>query len=173
MPRGFSLIELTTAMAVLAVGLLGGVVVVVMSTANDGRSKLHTTAVNLARGTMEKILAIPANATGAAAQTKITDCAGNVFTIETAPGGSGLINSGAFAGTVDFSQPTLTNYSMRYIMCSTGGAVAYDVRWRVDAGPTLATQLVTVSAKPGSGNQRMPVAQFTLPSTLHQIRGNF
>jgi prepilin-type N-terminal cleavage/methylation domain-containing protein len=66
--RGFSLIELTMAMSVLAIGLLGGIVVIGMATANNGRSKLHTTAVTLAESTMEKILAIPQRATGAAAQ---------------------------------------------------------------------------------------------------------
>jgi prepilin-type N-terminal cleavage/methylation domain-containing protein len=173
MSRGFSLIELMIAMAVLAVGLLGGILVIVVSTANDGRSKLHTTAVTMAESTMEKILAIPQNATGAAAQTSLTDCAGNTFTIETAqtpPNSSQLITSGAFAGSVDFSQPPAPNYSMLYVMCSTGTGVPYDVRWRVDAGPTLSTQLITVSAKP-AGNQA--AAQFTLPFTIHQLRGNF
>jgi prepilin-type N-terminal cleavage/methylation domain-containing protein len=168
--RGFSLIELMIAMAVLAVGLLGGIVVIIMSTANDGRSKLHTTSVTMAESTMEKILAIPQNATGAAAQTSLTDCAGNTFTIETAQGGAPLINGGAFAGSVDFSQAALPNYSMQYVMCSTGAGVPYDIRWKVDPGPTQATELITVSAKP-AGNQ--PAAQFTLPYTIHQLRGNF
>jgi prepilin-type N-terminal cleavage/methylation domain-containing protein len=168
--RGFSLIELMIAMAVLAVGLLGGILVIVMSTANDGRSKLHTTAVTMAESTMEKILAIPQKATGSAAQTSLTDCAGNTFTIETAPGGSQLISGGAFDGSVNFSLAPLPNYSMLYVMCSTGAGVPYDIRWRVDAGPTLSTQLITVSAKP-AGNQA--AAQFTLPFTIHQLRGNF
>jgi prepilin-type N-terminal cleavage/methylation domain-containing protein len=173
MSRGFSLIELMIAMAVLAVGLLGGIVVIVMSTANNGKSKLHTTAVTMAESTMEKILAIPQKAVGAAAQTRITDCAGNTFTIETAQGGSPLIPGGAFAGSVDFSQPALPNYSMPYVMCSTGATgMTYDIRWRIDVGPTPSTQLVTVSAKPAIGNQTV-AAQFTLPFTLHQLRGNF
>jgi prepilin-type N-terminal cleavage/methylation domain-containing protein len=159
--RGFSLIELMIAMAVLAVGLLGGIVVIAVATANDGRSKLHTTAVTMASSTMEKILAIPQKATGGAAQTKLTDCAGNTFTIETAVGGS-----------VDFSQAPQPNYSMRYVMCSTGIGVPYDVRWSIDAGPTPSTQLVTVSAKPIVGNGAA-AALFTLPFTLHQLRGNF
>jgi prepilin-type N-terminal cleavage/methylation domain-containing protein len=170
MSRGFSLIELMISMSVLAVGLLGGIVVIAIATANNGRSKLHSTAVTMAESTMEKITAIPQSAVGAAAQTKLTDCAGNTFTIETAQGGSALIDTGAFAGSVDFSKPPMDNYAMRYVMCSTGTSVGYDVRWRVDAGPTRSTQLVTVSAKPlfAAG-----AAQFTLPFTLHQLRGNF
>ena len=175
MSRGFSLIEVMIAMAVLAVGLLGGIVVIGVASANDGRSKLHSTAVTLAQSTMEKIVAIPANAAGTGAETTMKDCTGNSFTIETAaPGGTGgsdLISSGAFAGSVDFSKPVVANFSMVYTTCGTATTnVNYDVRWRIDPGPTPATQLVTVSARPlvSAG-----AAQFTLPYTLHQLRGNF
>jgi prepilin-type N-terminal cleavage/methylation domain-containing protein len=170
MSRGFSLIELMIAMAVLGVGLLGGIVVIAVASANDGRSKLHTTAVTLAESTMEKIIAIPQQATGADAETKMTDCAGTPFVIETALGGSDLITSGAFAGSVDFSKPTVGNYAMNYATCGNGTNVTYDVRWRIDQGPTPSTQLVTVSAKPLVATG---AAQFTLPYTLHQLRGNF
>jgi hypothetical protein len=80
-----------------------------------------------------------------------------------------LIASGAFDGSVDFSQAPLPDYSMRYVMCSTGTGVRYDVRWRIDAGPTPSTQLVTVSAKPMAGNG----AAAALPFTLHSRRGDF
>jgi prepilin-type N-terminal cleavage/methylation domain-containing protein len=172
MSRGFSLIELMMAMGVLAVGLLGGIVVIAVATATNGRSKLHSTAASMASSTMEKIMAIPNKAVGPAAQTKLTDCAGTTFTIETAPGGSPLIVDGAFAGSVDFSQPPVANYSMRYVMCSTGTGVPYDVRWNIDRGNTPSTQTVTVSAKPMVGNGAAG-AQFALPFTLHQLRGNF
>jgi prepilin-type N-terminal cleavage/methylation domain-containing protein len=169
--RGFSLLEVTIAMAVLAVGLLGGMVVIGVATANNGRSKLHSTAITLAESTMEKIVAIGSKATGTAAQTRITDCAGNTFVIETAQGGSDLITSGAFANTIDFSKPPQANYSMNYVMCSSGGGVAYDVRWRIDPGYTPSTQMVTVSAKPLPGSAAA-VAQLTLPVTLRQTRGD-
>jgi prepilin-type N-terminal cleavage/methylation domain-containing protein len=170
MARGFSLIEVMIAMAVLVVGLLGGIVVIAVASANDGRSRLHSTAVTLAESTMEKIVAIPQSAVGTDAETKMTDCTGNSFMIETAVGGSDLIGSGAFAGSVDFSKPAIGNYAMVYSTCGAGTNVSYDIRWRVDPGPTPATQLVTVSAKPlvAAG-----ASQFTLPYTLHQLRGNF
>jgi prepilin-type N-terminal cleavage/methylation domain-containing protein len=170
MSRGFSLIELMIAMSVLAVGLLGGIAVVAVANANNGRSKLHSTAISLAQSTMEKIVAIPRSAVGEDAKTKLTDCAGNSYIIDTAVGGSDLIDSGAFAGTIDFSKPPMDNYSMRYAMCSTAGNVGYDIRWRIEAGPTPSTQLVTVSAKP---LVTAGAAQLTLPYTLRQLRGDF
>src|ERR1051326_9338408 len=132
--RGFSLIELMIAMAVLAMGILGSIVVIAVATANDGRSKLHTTAAAMAQSTMERIIAIPAKAVGTDAQTKITDCAGTTFTIETAAGGAPLITSGAFAGSVDFTQAPQQNYSMNYVMCSAGGGGAPYVRRRGGGG---------------------------------------
>src|SRR5579859_407628 len=169
--RGFSMVELIIAMAVLAVGLLGGIVVIGVATANNGRSKLHTTAVTLAESTMEKIVAIGSKATGTATQTRITDCAGNTFTIETAQGGSDVITSGAFLNTIDFSKPAQPNYSMNYVMCSSGGGMTYDVRWRIDAGYTPSTEVVTVGAKPLPGTAAV-VAPLTLPVTLRQTIGD-
>src|SRR5690242_6234454 len=120
--RGFSLIELMIAMAVLAVGLLGVIVFIAVATANNGRSKLNTTAATLAEGTMERIVTIPQKATGADALTTLTDCSGHNFTINTVPGGSSLITSGGLAGSVDYSQPTVAEYSMLYAVCpSTSG----------------------------------------------------
>jgi prepilin-type N-terminal cleavage/methylation domain-containing protein len=171
MARGFSLIEVMIAMAVLVVGLLGGIAVIAVAGANDGRSKLHSTAILLAQSTMEKIAAIPAAAGNT--QTTLTDCAGTPHTIETAvpaaDASPAMIDSGAFSGTIDFSQPTVPNYSMVYVTCSSGN-IGFDVRWRIDRGPTPATQLVTVSAKP---LVTAGATQFMMPYTLHQLRGDF
>ncbi len=172
MESGFSLIEVMIAMSVLMVGVLGGVLVISVAAANNGQSKLHTTAVTLAESTMERILAIPQKATGTAAQSKITDCAGNTFTIATAPVGSPAITDGAFKGTIDFSKPPQPGYSMRYVMCSSGSGVAYDVRWRIDPGPTPSIQVVTVGAKTVVG-VGAAAAQFTLPYNLRSYRGDF
>jgi type IV pilus modification protein PilV len=168
--RGFSLIELMIAMVVLAVGLLGGIAVICAATASNGRSRLNTTAATLAESTMEKILAIPAGTTGGAAQTSISDCAGNSFVVRTDPdpdpaNNPATINAGAFGGIqVDFSQPALPLYSMNYVVCSTGTPVTFDVRWRINQGPTPSTQMVTVSAQALAG-------QFRRPVTLRSLRG--
>lgn len=171
MARGFSLIEVMIAMAVLVVGLLGGIVVIAVAGANDGRSKLHSTAILLAQSTMEKIAAIPQSAAGPNSKTNMTDCTGNTpYVIETAKGGSDLVTGEPFAGSIDFSKPPVTNYSMPYVMCSATGNFGYDVRWRIDDGPTPSTQLVTVSVKPSA---TAGATQFMLPYTIRQLRGNF
>lgn len=164
--QGFSLIELMIAMLVLAIGMLGGIAVICAATASNGRSKLNTTAATIAESTMEKILAIPAGTTGAAAQTSITDCAGNTFPVSTDSNPNPpLIDAGAFGGLqVDFSQAAVPGYSMNYVVCSTGARIPFDVRWQIVAGPTPTIQLVTVSV-------RTQAAQFTRPVTLRSLRG--
>lgn len=167
---GFTLIELLIAMTILTVGLLGSMGIIFVATANNGRSKLNTTAATLAESTMEKIVAIPASATGPAAMTLVNDCAGNAFVVDTNPGGSPLVSAGAFAA-VDYTQVPVPNYSMQYGGCPAGSGVRYDVRWRIDPGPTPGTQLVTVSAKAMVGNTS-PAAVFARPVTLHNYRGD-
>jgi prepilin-type N-terminal cleavage/methylation domain-containing protein len=170
--RGFSLVELMIAMGVLAVGLLGGIAFIAVATANNGRSRLNTTAATLAESTMERIMAIPQKSMGADALTTLTDCSGHSFTMNTAPGGSPLISSGGLAGSVDYSQPAVTEYSMPYAACPSGTGITYDIRWRIDPGPTPATQLVTVSVRSLTG-PAAPAAQLVRPFTLNHLRGDY
>src|SRR5260221_5157977 len=72
MESGFSLIEVMIAMSVLMVGVLGGVLVISVAAANNGQSKLHTTAVTLAASTNERILAIYLKDTGTATHAEST-----------------------------------------------------------------------------------------------------
>lgn len=170
---GFSLIELMIAALVLVLGLVGGAAVISAAIASNGRSRFDTAATALAESTMERIVAIPSRAQGPAANTSITDCAGTTFPISTAPGGAPLIASGPFAGYVDFLQPAVPNYSMRYFVCSSGKSTTYDVRWRIDPGPTPFTQLVTVAAKSVGQNGNTANQRFALPVRLRTIRGTF
>ena len=162
---GFSLLELMIAMCVLAIGILGGMGVICAATASNSSSKINTAAATLAESTMERIMAVPPKATGAAAFTTVSDCSGNAFAMSTVPGGSPVSN-GLFPG-IDYTQPQMPNYSMTYVTCS---GFTFDVRWRVDAGPTPSTQLITVSVK-GLNTAANPVASFVRRLTLHSVRG--
>lgn len=171
---GFSLIELMIAMLVLAFGLVAGAAVISTAIATNGRARFDTTATALAESVMEHIVAIPSRAQGAAALTSMTDCAGTTFPMNTVQGGAPLVTAGPFAGNVDFLQPAVQQYSMLYTICSAGRNMSYDVRWRIDAGPTPFTQLVTVSAKSvGQAGNSANGNRFALPVRLRTIRGTF
>jgi len=158
---GFSLLELTIAVSILAVGILGGMGAICAATATNGNSKINTAAAMVAQSTMEKILAA-----GPAATTSLTDCAGTSSPMNTAPGGS-AVTTGMFSG-VDYTQPAVPNYSMLYVTCA---GLNLDVRWRVDAGPTPSTQLITVSVK-SLRSAASPAAALVRRFTLRTVRGN-
>src|SRR5262249_1083202 len=105
----------------------------------------------------------------------LTDCAGNSWTINTAPGGAALSGS-----AIDFTESSPpANYNMQYVVktpCQMGGTTqaTYDVRWNLyilgaPMNPTT-SYMVTVGAKRvGSRNNSM-----SDPSalTLRAITGN-
>jgi type IV pilus assembly protein PilV len=156
---GFSLLELMIAVFILAVGILGGMGVICAANASNGSSKINTEAAMVAQSTMEKILA-----TGPGAVTSISDCAGTSFPMNTAllPPTSGV------TPTIDFTQAAIPNYSMVYVACS---GLNFDVRWRIDAGPTPSTQLITVSVK-SLRSPANPAAALIRKFTLRTVRGN-
>lgn len=155
---GFSLLEVMIAVSVLAVGILGGMGVICAATASNGNSKLNTAGAMLAQNAMEKIMAAPQLAT-----TSMSDCNGNTFQMSTAVGGG----PNGFP-TIDFTQAPVQNYSMTYVTCA---GLVFDVRWRVDAGPTPSTQLVTVSVK-SLRNIATPAAGLARKFTVRSLRGN-
>ena len=157
---GFSLLELTIAVSILAVGILAGMGVICAATASNGSSKIHTAAAIVAQSTMETILAA-----GPASITSITDCAGTSFPMNTAPAGA---LAGGVTPTIDFTQTPIANYSMPYVTCA---GLNFDVRWRIDAGPTPSTQLVTVSVK-SLRTAANPAAALIRKFTLRTLRGN-
>jgi prepilin-type N-terminal cleavage/methylation domain-containing protein len=157
--RGFSLVELMIAMVVLAVGLLAAAGLICAAMASNVAPKLGSTSATLAESTMESIMAVPPDASGAAALRTLTDCAGNSFTVSILAGGS-----------VDFRQPALPGYSMQYVNCAAGQNLTYDVRWMIETGPTPGTQLVTVSARVLPGNAGPPGA-YAPTTTLRTLRG--
>jgi prepilin-type N-terminal cleavage/methylation domain-containing protein len=167
--RGFSLVELMIAMVVLAVGLLAAAGLICAAMATNAVPKLGSTSATLAESTMERIMAVPPDATGAAALTSVTDCAGNSFTVSTLAGGSPLLNASTGVA-VDFQQPAIPGYSMQYVNCAADQNTTFDVRWTIEAGPTPSTQLITVSARvvPGSAG---PQGIYTRTTTLRTLRG--
>ena len=51
--RGFTLVELTVAMFVLTVGVLGGMIMIVLGMTRDNTNRMDTTATNAAQAVLE------------------------------------------------------------------------------------------------------------------------
>lgn len=189
---GFSLIELMLAMIVLTIGLLGGMVIIVTAIASNTRNRFDTAAVALAQSTMDRIIVLSAGAAGQT--TQMTDCTGNVNTLNTsavAGGGSPLTSIANVSNgnqVIDFTQPPVANYQMFYTLCAAGATDGlplgvpqiYDVRWNIQTvaaapGFTVNQEMVLVAAKNiggvGNGNQN-PSHLFAMPITLRAIRGD-
>jgi len=168
--KGFSLVELMVAMFVLAVGVLGGMVMIIVGMTRDNSNRVDTTATNAAQAVLEEIAAVPANQ---GPTLTVTDCANNPLSINTA--GSGSPGSGApllANGDIDFTQGAVVGYQMNYTVCGTNGLqTVYDVRWHVTmVGPGSTGKLVVVSARQPfvAGQKGMA---FIAPVTLRTIVG--
>jgi prepilin-type N-terminal cleavage/methylation domain-containing protein len=168
---GFTLIEMMISMTVMAIGLLGLNVMFVTAMATNNKNSHDSSATMVSQLVLEQISAQPANSTATIA---VTDCAGNVRTIATAPGaastgaGSPLLAD----GTIDPLAAKVTNYSMTYVACAPAGSNLqsdYDVRWNVmTVSPD--TRLITVSARQLNGTH-LGALHFALPVNLRSIGG--
>jgi hypothetical protein len=152
--EGFSLVELTIAMFVLTVGVLGGMTMIIMGMTRNNTNRVDTTATNAAQTVMEAIAGVPANSV--TPFTGITDCTGTQKSINPTAGiaaggaGAGLMPNGI---DIDFSQGPVAGYQMNYIVCNNaantnGLQVVYDVRWHITpVGPGSIAKMVIVSAR--------------------------
>ena len=104
--KGFTLIELTVAMFVLTVGVLGGMVMILLGMTRDNTNRMDTTATNAAQAVLEVMAAVPANATP---PLTVTDCLNNVLPLTTAGSAGGTGATLAPNGDVDFTQPAVCN----------------------------------------------------------------
>lgn len=167
--RGFTLIELMIAVLVLAVGLTGGLMLVLTAMANDSRSKTDSTATVLSQMTIEMIASVPANLTST---VTINDCSGTGHTVSTTGSGTGAGATLTSGGNIDFTSATVSNYSMTFTTCaaSTGDRQAnYDVRWNIKTLSSTA-KLVTVGARISNADTNQSV-RFAVPVTLKMIVG--
>jgi len=169
--EGFSLIELMVAMFILAVGVLGGMVLIIVGMTRDNTNRVDTTATNAAQAVLEEIAGAPANANPT---LTVTDCLGNALQINTAGSASPGTGSPLQAnGDIDFSQGAVPGYQMNYTVCGTANTVqtTYDVRWHVTlVGPNNSGKLVVVSARQPFVATSKGIG-FITPVTLRTIVG--
>ncbi|HKS75466.1 MAG TPA: hypothetical protein VJQ82_19815 [Terriglobales bacterium] len=173
------ILELLIAIVVLGVGLGGLLVLLVSSMYTNNRSGKDTTSTMVAEHVLEQISAQPADSV---ATLTINDCAGNAWTINTAPATLGAGNSGANGGNgasllntgiVDWTQAYANvpaNYAMKYVDCGAGGGrTVYDVRWNVIT-LTQYSRMIIASARP-SGTPQQGGLRYIVPPNLRTIGG--
>lgn len=148
---GASLIEMMIAIVVLTVGLIGSMAMVGVAVSGDYRSKSDSTSTSLAELVVANISKVPVckGACGAVAAVNVTDCAGNVRTINvsgTAAGAGAPLNA---SGKIDFTKAAVANYSMNYTECgvTNGTRATYDVRWNIQTLASNDAELVVVGAQ--------------------------
>jgi prepilin-type N-terminal cleavage/methylation domain-containing protein len=197
--RGFTLIELMMAMVVLAVGMLGGMVLILIGMQTNSRSKTDTVATVLDQEIIERFTTLkqypkPTFVT-------VYDCAltgGNAHEANLGQGANPTGNGAtlytnatapttAQVGDVDWTQPVPTlatatqqGYAMEYQTCS--GDI-YEIRWNVmdltpatpPAGSSGRLSALTVSARPKSAvtattaGAQNRAVLFAFPVTLHSL----
>jgi Tfp pilus assembly protein PilV len=169
-----SMLELVTAMAILAVGMTAVTALFHTAILTNNRAKVDTGATMLAQTVLEKIAAEPANQTDA---ISLTDCGGTPTAWVIATAGAASPGNGAALdanGAIDFTQAYTNvpaNYAMQFAGCGAGGRqIIFDVRWNV-LMVTANTRLITVAARPVAANAANQPKQFAQPVTLRSMGG--
>lgn len=161
--RGMTLIELMIAMLVLLIGVVGCMSLVAISLGSDSRNRQQSNATSVSQMLTEKISSVRASLSPT---LTVTDCVGNLFNVNTAPGGAPLVAGGT---AVDFTQATVAGYYMLYSDCGTNGRqMTYDVRWNVVQTTPYVKFLIVSSKMQNAGSD---VKIFSLPVTVRTLVG--
>jgi Tfp pilus assembly protein PilV len=171
--QGFTLVELTVAMFVLVVGILGGMMMVIIGVSRDNSNRVDTTATNVAQSVLEQISGAPTNSNPVLVMTDCvqTDPTTSTLKINTAPGGATLLSNGDVNFAADSAASLNGNqYQMNFTVCGNNGLqTTYDVRWHIDlVGAGGWGKLVTVSALQPFVNNQTGIGQIR-PVTLRTI----
>ena len=160
--RGFTLMEVLVALALICVAALGGIQLVAVATGMMSRARVDSLATGLASSRMEQLRALrfEFDSTG----VRVTDLATDISAQPAAPGGSGLAISGAAAldgnvpGAVDFLDRNGTWIGNGP---SSPARTAFVRRWAIEAtdagGDLLVLQVLVRPVASGSagGSQRV------------------
>lgn len=175
--RGFSIIELMVAVAILAVGVLACMGMLLTGMATNVVNKNDSAGTMLSQMVIEQIYTLPVDS---GKTMTVTDCAGNSWSIKSNSGGS---TSSAWKGAsidstsggIDFTQSAgniPNGYQMNYTTCASQASESaiYDVRWAVGY-LSANTNMVVVSARQSTAAQQKTPVAFRPPVTLRTIQG--
>jgi len=180
--KGSSLIEMMIAMLVLTVGLVGTIALVTTAITSNGRSRHDSTSAALAEMVAGQISAVPfcsGGCGGGVASVTITDCAGNVLTVDTTgstAGNGATLNS---SGNVDYVNQTFAGvpagYGMKYTVCGTSNGInmVYDIRWNIkQVAANSAEEFVVVGAQPVIAKPTTNARAWAAPVNVRTLVGN-
>ena len=168
--QGFSLVELTVAIFVLVVGVLGGMVMIIIGMTRDNTNRMDTTATNAAQAVMEQIAAVPANQN---TNVVVTDCVPTARTVTTTGSavGTGATLLGDGSGNIDFTAAPVANYQTPFTVCGNNGLqITYDVRWRITTLPSGGKLVVVAAGHPMTDDKTRAIG-YIPPVTLRTIVG--
>jgi Tfp pilus assembly protein PilV len=179
---GSMLLELLIAIAVLAVGMGGLLVLLVSAASTNNRSGNDTSSTMIAEHIIEQISSEPANSSTA---LSIQDCASTTWSVSTAGAANGAGTSGSYggngarltsAGIVDWTQAYSSvpaGYGIKYVACGAGGRqITYDVRWNVISlnSTNNSSRMIVVSARPANSAE-VGGLHYVIPANLRTIGG--
>ena len=153
--RGFTLIEVLVAIALIAVAALGGIQLVAAATEMMSRARVHSLAASLASARMEQLRSLRHEID--AAGMPLTDRSTDLTIDPAAPGGPGLSPSGAAA--LDANVGGYVDFLDRNGAWLAGGSTApprtvFVRRWSIDAmdvaGDLLVVQVLVRPSAAGS-----------------------
>lgn len=186
---GMSMLELLIAMTVLAVGMLGGVAMILAGVQSNSRNKNDTTAVVLDQEILEMFATYKNYPTSGF--VAINDCGVGVASVHNAnvvqapgPAGAGAtLYTNATAplpgnvGDIDWTQPSpplatnaVTGYGMQYQACN--GDI-FEVRWNVmNPNPNSRISMLTVSSRQIAAGATHNATLYATPTTLRTLIEN-
>ena len=155
--RGFTLMEVLVAMALLCVAALGGIQLVAVATGMMSRARVHSLATGLAASRMEQLRGLRFEFDDGG--LRVTDAATDVSAEPPAPGGAGLaVSSGA---TLDGNVPGYVDFLDRNGAWTGNGTApaagtAFVRRWAIEAvdpaGDLLVLQVLVRPVTSGSAS---------------------
>jgi competence protein ComGC len=172
--HGTSLIEMMIAILVLSVGLIGSVAVVSVAIGSNTKSRKDSTSAAVVEMVVGQISSIPVG--GGVTTVTVTDCAGNVATVNTSGTTAGAGANLTSSNTINYTQSyasVAAGYSMKYTVCgaTTTTESVYDVRWNIKTLPSGNGEFVVVGARAINSSTKDPTL-YALPVNVQTVVGN-
>ncbi len=155
--RGFSLLEMLIAMAVLLVGIVSVVELVPASLQSNQNNRQDTTATVVAQRELDQIVDQPIQ------NTSFVDADGRTINLGNPAQNNVLVGAPVITGTanIDFTQAAVAGYSFTYVDPNSAAGANYEVRWAIvtttNAGAPVSKRIIMACWHRNSHQITLPV----------------